>query len=77
MPDWLAPTGLVEGWFGSRRALKKMDSTTFAAGGKANKLRKRLFKVRRPRAARTQLVLGLANSILWADNPESIPKVIG
>jgi hypothetical protein len=49
-----------------------MDSTTFAAGGQANKLRKRLFKMSSGSENR-----GLASSLLWADNPESTAKVIG
>jgi hypothetical protein len=52
-----------------------MDSTTFAAGWNANKLRKRFFMV--SSATRAKFVFDLANRVFWADNPESTAKVIG
>jgi hypothetical protein len=54
-----------------------MDSTTFAAVGKANKLRMRLFKVSSGSEIRIGFMLDLAMSILWTDNPESTGKVFG
>ena len=62
------PTGIC-------RAVKKVNSTTFAAGWNANKLRKRLFMV--SSATRAKFVFGLANPVFWADNPKSTAKVIG